>query len=86
MTATLPEEVGSPQRALEPVVNGKNQITGWKAVSRPQLEFKPFAAVDRIGFSKPEVPIDPEAASRWAYIGPRVLPAHGGLSTRIYFL
>jgi hypothetical protein len=51
VTATLPEEVGSPQHALVPIVNGKNHITGWKALSRPELELKPFEAVDRIGFS-----------------------------------
>ena len=51
MTATLPEEVRNPQRALVPIIHGKNHITGWKAVSRPQSEFKPFEAVDLKGFS-----------------------------------
>ena len=50
MTATLPEEVGSPHRALAPIVNRKNRITGCKALSRPQPEFRPFEAIDHIGF------------------------------------
>jgi hypothetical protein len=51
MTAALPEEVCNPQRALVPIVDGKNHLTGWKALSRPQLEFKLFEAVDHIGFT-----------------------------------
>jgi hypothetical protein len=51
VTATLPEEVGSPHRALAPIVNRKNRITGCNALSRPQPEFRPFEAIDHIGLS-----------------------------------
>jgi hypothetical protein len=47
----LLEEVGNPSRALAPIVNGKDYVTGWKAFPQPQLEFKAFEAVDHIGFS-----------------------------------